>query len=190
MFVSSTFHFPSFHCFFRRCCKNKCSNKSNSDDQLDSCRDHCEEEASCSEASSSSDSGGGSCSSKIRDCCDCIEDECSKESGDSADKARALHMFRFIHRNIFSPRMQLGIPIFSDSLSLLSIPSILQNNYSTTRSALRTNARTNTARMLAIASMVIETSGRRSLTGSATSSGKTGCAAFVAYFRNFREKSK
>ena len=107
MFVSPTFHFPSFYCFFRRCCKNKCSNKSNSDDQLDSCRDHCEEEASCSEASSSSDSGGGSCSSKIRDCCDCIEDECSKESGDSADKARAFYMFIFIRRTIFSPHIQL-----------------------------------------------------------------------------------
>ena len=84
----------------RRCCKNKCSNKSNSDDQLDSCRDHCEEEASCSEASSSSDSGGGSCSSKIRRCCHCLEEECSMESGDSADGVRTLHMFIFVNHNI------------------------------------------------------------------------------------------
>ena len=37
--------------------------------------------------------------------------------------------------------------------------------------------------------MAIETSGRRSLTGSATSSGKSGCALSQCMVRAFREKS-
>ena len=77
--------------------------------------------------------------------------------------------------------------MLSNSLPLL----LLCYFYSTTRNVSKTNARINTARMLEIVSMEIETIGRRSLTGSATSSGKTGCAAFIAYmyFRNFRKKT-
>ena len=58
------------------------------------------------------------------------------------------------------------------------------------RSASRTNARINTARMLENASMAIKTIGRRLLTGSATLSGRTGCVAVIyLYSRIFREKS-
>ena len=51
------------------------------------------------------------------------------------------------------------------------------------------NARINTVRMPEIASMAIKTSGRRSLTGSATSSGKSGWALSHCMVRTFREKS-
>ena len=76
------------------------------------------------------------------------------------------------------------------SSTLYPILYIYMNIYSMIRSASRTNARINTARMLENASMAIKTIGRRLLTGSATLSGRTGCvAAIYLYSRNFREKS-